>query len=265
MQKISYTAVMSSQERFGYEWDKYSHMSESYKDQFRNWVFLLGPEDFRGKKVLDAGCGMGRNSYWPLKWGAKSVTAFDFDKRSVKSAERTLSEFKNAKVFYKDIFKIDWKNEFDIAMSIGVIHHLEDPVFALQNMVRALVPEGLLVVWVYGYEGNEWIVKYVNPVRKNITSKLPVSVVHFLSYFCSMPLFVFVKISKGPSGYLKQLSTFDFWHVHSIVFDQLIPDIAHYWSKKEILEMLQKVGGVENIAVEAPPNGSGWIIRAKKK
>jgi SAM-dependent methyltransferase len=256
---------MSSQERFGYEWDKYSHMDENYEHQFKNWVSPLRPEDFQGKKILDAGCGMGRNSYWPLKWGAKGVTAFDFDKRSVERAKQTLSSFKNVEVFYKSIFKIDWKNEFDIAMSIGVIHHLEDPLLALQNMTRALVPGGTLLVWVYSYEGNEWIVRYVNPVRKHITSKLPVSVVHFLSYFCSVPLFLFVKIFKGPSGYLKQLSTFDFWHIHSIVFDQLIPDIANYWSKKDLEEMLGKITDIENLSIQPPPNGSGWIIQAKKK
>lgn len=256
---------MSSQERFGYEWDKYSHMDENYEHQFKNWVSPLRPEDFQGKKILDAGCGMGRNSYWPLKWGAKSITAFDFDQRSVERAKQTLSSFKNVEVFYKSIFKIEWKNEFDIAMSIGVIHHLEDPLLALQNMTRALVPGGTLLVWVYSYEGNEWIVRYVNPIRKHITSKLPVSVVHFLSYFCSLPLFVFVKIFRGPSGYLKQLSTFDFWHIHSIVFDQLIPDIANYWSKKDLEEMLGKITDIENLSIQPPPNGSGWIIRAKKK
>lgn len=256
---------MASQERFGYEWDKYSRMSENYESQFRNWVFPLRPEHFKEKKILDAGCGMGRNSYWSILWGAEKVVAFDFDKRSVARAKETLFPFKNAEVFYKNIFTIPWENEFHIAMSIGVVHHLEDPLLALQNMVRALVPGGTLLVWVYSYEGNEWIVNYVNPVRKHITSKLPVSTVHFLSYFCSVPLYLFVKITRGPTKYLKQLSTFDFWHVHSIVFDQLIPDIAHYWSKQDIFEMLEKVKDLKNVSVTRPPNDSGWIIKGTKK
>jgi SAM-dependent methyltransferase len=254
---------MSSQDRFGYEWDRYSRLSEDYEGQFRNWTNPLTPEDWKGKKVLDAGCGMGRNSYWPMKWGASAVTAFDFDERSVARAKQTLKEFPTATVIFKSIYDIDWKDEFDFAFSIGVIHHLKDPTLALKNMVTALRPGGKLLVWVYSYEGNEWIMKYVNPVRIHITSKLPPSFVHFIAYFCSVPLYFFVKLFRGPSAYLKQLSTFDLWHVHSIVFDQLIPDVANYWQREEVWALAEGLP-LANIGVEAPPNNSGWILRATK-
>src|SRR3989339_2153126 len=187
---------MSSHQRFGYEWDKYSWVAENYEGQFLNWTHPMTSEDWKEKKVLDAGCGMGRNSYWPMKWGAESVTAFDFDERSVARAKETLKDFSSVSVLYKSIYDIEWEDEFDIAFSVGVIHHLKDPQKALTNMVRALKPGGKLLVWVYGYEGNEWIVKYVDPVRIHITSKLPLGLVHVLSYFCSIPLYLFVKILK---------------------------------------------------------------------
>lgn len=255
---------MSSQHRFGYEWDKYSWVSENYEGQFRNWTTPYTPEDWKGKKVLDVGCGMGRNSYWPMKWGASSVTAFDYDERSVARAKETLKEFKDANVLYKSVYEIDWKDEFDIAFSIGVIHHLKDPKLAVANMVKALRSGGKLLIWVYGYEGNEWIVRYVDTVRLNITSKLPLPLVHFLSYFCSVPLYLYVKYGNPKSGYLKQLATFDLWHIHSIVFDQLIPDVANYWKKDEVRELVEGLD-VTDIDVSAPPNNSGWILRATKK
>src|SRR3972149_4697859 len=182
---------MGSVERFGYEWSRYAELDPNYEIQFRKWVAPLEPSFFSGKKVLDAGCGMGRNSYWPLKYGAKEVVAFDFDKRSVRRAKSTLSQFPNFKVELKSIYEVGFKDAFDIAFSIGVIHHLKDPRLALKNLVAALRPSGKLIIWVYGYEGNEWIVKFVDPVRKNITSKLPVGLIHFLSYLCSIPLWVF--------------------------------------------------------------------------
>src|SRR3989344_29512 len=187
---------MSSQHRFGYEWDRYAMMTPEYEGQFRNWTHPLTPLDWKGRRVLDAGCGMGRNSYWPLKWGASSAVAFDYDERSVERARQTLKDFPNAEVMYKSIYEIDWQGEFDIAFSIGVIHHLAEPGKALANLVAALKPGGSLLVWVYSYEGNEWIVRYVNPVRKNVTSKLPLWLVHILSYFCSVPLFILVKILR---------------------------------------------------------------------
>ncbi|MFA6171569.1 MAG: class I SAM-dependent methyltransferase [Patescibacteria group bacterium] len=250
---------MASEERFGYEWKKYKNIEAQYELQFKNWVSPLGPADFSGKKVLDAGCGMGRNSYFALKWGAGGLSAFDLDERSVESAKENIKSFSQAKVFKKSIYEIDWKNEFDIAISIGVIHHLKDPGLALKKMYEAIKPGGTLLIWVYSYEGNEWITRLVDPVRKNITSKLPVSLVHFLSYFCSVPLWLFLKAYRGGNQYLKQLAGFKFFHVHSIVFDQLIPEVANYWTKYEAESLLANAG-LKDIRIFRPPNNCGWTV-----
>lgn len=249
---------MASEQRFGFEWNKYSKLDPQYENQFKNWTYPLDSSFWQGKMVLDAGCGMGRNSYWPLKYGSSLVTSFDFDKRSVEAAKRTLAEFDKKEIIFSSVYDITWENKYDVVFSIGVIHHLADPKQALKNLVKALKPGGRLLIWVYSYEGNEWITKLVDPVRINITSKLPVRLVHFLSYFVSIPLWLFVKIFRGPSSYLKQLATFKFWHLHSIVFDQLIPTIANYWKKEEVEALLSEVG-LSNFEVHNPPNKSGWI------
>ncbi|OGY93545.1 MAG: hypothetical protein A2406_02845 [Candidatus Komeilibacteria bacterium RIFOXYC1_FULL_37_11] len=254
---------MSSSERFGYEWDKYNKVDPIYAEQFKNWVYPLNKEFFKDQKVLDAGCGMGRNSLWPLQWGASELLAFDFDKRSVKAAQENLKNFHNAKVVYQSIYDVDFSDYFDIVFSIGVIHHLKDPKQALKNLVKSLKPDGTLLVWVYSYEGNEWLVRIIDPIRKNITSKLPLNLVHFLSYFCSIPLYIFVKIFKGPSGYLKQISNFNFWHIHSIVFDQLIPEVANYWKKSEVNDLFSELD-LKDLDVHQPPNKSGWVIIGRK-
>lgn len=254
---------MASEERFGYEWSRYAQRDPAYEGQFRNWTNLT-PEDVRGKDLLDAGCGMGRNSYWPLAWGAHSVTAFDNDDQTLASAKETLKEFSNATVMRCDISHTPWDSEFDIVMCIGVLHHLRHPRVALENFNRALRPGGKLVVWVYSYEGNEWIVRLVNPVRKHITSRLPLPLVHALSYFCSVPLYyIGIPLLKHRNDYLKQLSQFKFWHVHSIVFDQLIPTVANYWKKEEV-EELAHAAGLKQVHVERPGNNMGWILTATK-
>ncbi len=255
---------MSSEQRFGYEWNKYSWITRDYERQFRNWTHPLTQGYWNGKKVLDAGCGMGRNSYWVLKYGALSVLAFDNDEQSLVSARHTLAEFSNASVERHNLSQLPWEDKFDIVMCIGVLHHVRRPKLALQNMMDALHKKGQLVVWVYSYEGNKWIVRFINPIRIHITSKLPLPMVHFLSYFCSVPLYMFVKLFKGPTPYLKQLSMFDLWHINSIVFDQLIPDIAHYWKKDEVLSLVQDLP-LTKVSVNSTPEGTGWILNAIKK
>jgi len=254
---------MASTDRFGYEWDKYDFILPHYEEQFLKWVYPLQKEDFKGKKVLDAGCGMGRNSLWPLKYGAEKVVAFDADERSVKAARRNLSDFENAKVDFGDIYTYNPNEEFDIVFSIGVIHHLKDPKKALQNLAKYVKPGGKLLIWVYGYEGNEWIVKYINPLRKYIFSKLPVNFVHILAYIFSIPLYLYVKIFPQKRPYLKQLKGFTFKHIHSIVFDQLIPEIANYWTKEQALSLFEELEGIKNVKIY-PVNNLSWTVTGEK-
>lgn len=251
---------MASEERFGYEWKKYARLHPMYQHQFKTWTTSLEPEDFKGKDVLDAGCGMGRNSYWPLTYGAKSVTAFDNDEQSLASARKTLEEFKNVQVIRCDISQMPWQDAFDIAICIGVIHHLRNPQLALQNLCKALRPAGRLVVWVYSYEEHPWVKDVVSPIRTALTSRLPLPVIHALSYACSVPLYAFIKLFNGPTPYLRDLSKFEFWHVHSIVFDQLIPSVANYWTKDEV-DALANGLPLTSYTIDKPRNGNGWTIQ----
>lgn len=253
---------LGSVERFGYEWSKYSNIIPDYEKQFLQWAAPLEPKDFKEKSVLDAGCGIGRNSFWPLNYGAKKVVAFDYDMRTVEVAKKNLEAFPNAKVGYESIYDISYDNEFDIVFSIGVIHHLADPGKAIAHLVRAAKRGGKVLIWVYGYEGNEWIVRYVNPARK-LTSRLPSGLVHYLTYFCSVPLFSYVRLMKPRNAYLQHLRSFRFWHVHSIAFDQLIPKTAHYWKKEEALALFQEQG-LKDVKISSV-NGNSWTVVGTKK
>ncbi len=253
---------MASEKRFGYEWSKYKDILPQYEKQFLGWVSPLTPDDFKNKVILDAGCGMGRNSYWPLKYGAKKVIAFDFDLKSVNAAKENLKEFPNAEVYYNSIYDIDFNNEFDIAFSIGVIHHLENPQKAIQNLARAVKPGGRVLIWVYAYQGNEWIVKFISPVRKLITSRLPPAFLNFLTYFVSLPFFIAVNIWPFNNPYLKQLKDFGFHHIHSIIFDQLLPEVANYWREEEAGNLLIQAGLKDIRTIRK--NQNSWTVIGQK-
>ena len=252
-----------STDRFGYEWKNYPQIVPEYELQFLKWVYPLTKESFKSKKILDAGCGTGRNSFWPLIYGAKQATSFDYDERTVQAAKNNLKKFQNAKVEFNSIYNIDYENEFDITFSIGVIHHLEFPRKAIAALVKATKPKGKVLIWVYGYENNEWIVKYINPIRK-ITSKLPTKLTHIITHGFSIPLYFYVKIFNQKHPYMKQVSRFRFWHLHSIVFDQLIPKIANYWKKEEVQSLFENQN-LKNIQIFRVNNNSWTIIGEKNE
>jgi ubiquinone/menaquinone biosynthesis C-methylase UbiE len=254
---------MASSERFGYAWNKYNKIEAVHEEQFKNWIDPIGPDFFVGKEFLDVGCGMGRNSFWALRWGAKSCTAIDLDDRSLNRTRENLTDFKNKNVLKLSANDITWNNRFDIAFSIGVIHHLSNPQKVLDNMYRSLKSDGTMIVWVYSQEGNEWIKRYVNPLRIRIFSRLPLWIVHVVSSILVIPLYILAKSRMSKNKYLIQLSNFNLQHIRSIVFDQLIPSIANYWSRDEVKSLFSKYI-FKSIVIKNPPNGQGWTIIGKK-
>ena len=125
---------MSSYNRFGYEWSKYSRIIPLYEHQFLGWIQPLTPADFKGLRVLDGGCGIGRNSLWSAKYGASQVVAFDVDPRSVGVARNNLAPYANAKVEEHSLYDIPYENEFDLT-------RLPHPVVVEAHKVGGLAEE----------------------------------------------------------------------------------------------------------------------------
>ncbi len=234
--------VGGSPERFGYEWGEYSQLDDRYEEQFLRWVPHLSKKDWSGKKFLDVGCGMGRNSYWPMKYGASSGTAVDVDDRSLKSARQTLAPFKDMHIENCSAYELPWTCEFDIVFSVGVIHHLEFPEKALKKMVQCCKKNGKVVIWVYGRENNGWLLWGLNPARKLLLSHLPIKVVHALSILPAALLWVMLRMGLNQLEYFRLLRTFKFSHLRSIVFDQMLPRIANYWRKDEVRTFMEQAG-----------------------
>jgi hypothetical protein len=150
----------------------------------------------------------------------------------------------------------------DIAFSIGVIHHLEFPERALAAMTRAVRSGGQVAMWVYGKENNGWLLWALNPARKILFSKLPISWVHFLSLFPAALLWALLRVGLSQIEYFRLIRTFTFPHLRSIVFDQMLPRIANYWSRDEVIALM-KGAGLSDVEV-AWVNQMSWAARGTK-
>lgn len=234
--------ITGSAERFGYEWNLYREMRPEYEEQFRGWTVHLAPEDWRGKQFLDVGCGMGRNSYWPMTYGAAGGRSIDVDARSLAAARETLARFRSVEVRECSAYEINERDRFDIVFSIGVIHHLAAPEKALAAMVDAAKPGGQVLIWVYGLENNRWIAHGLTPLRKLLFSRLPIGLVHHLSLYPATALWLALRLGLNSIEYFRLLRRLSFRHLRSIVFDQMLPKIAHYWSRETVMRLMEEAG-----------------------
>lgn len=170
-----------SPERFGYSWNIFNEILPIHEEQFRRWTQALPAESWTGRSILDVGCGIGRNSYWAMKWGASGGMAIDVDERSLAAARRNLATYPSLSVEHCSAYDIDQDDRFDIVFSIGVIHHLEQPDLALAQMVQAAKPGGTVLVWLYGHENNEWLLRWFDPIRRTLFGHAPLWLVFQIS------------------------------------------------------------------------------------
>jgi SAM-dependent methyltransferase len=231
-----------SPERFGYSWQNYSEILPEHEQQFARWTSPLQREDWKGVTFLDVGCGIGRNSYWALEYGADAGLAIDVDERTLAAARRNLGNFENLEIRFQSVYDLSDTDRFDIVYSIGVVHHLEFPELAVRKMMEAAKPGGRVLVWLYGYENNEWIVRGADPIRKALFSKMPLGLVHALSLPLAWLLWVALRLGFAPIEFFRMARGFTFPHLRAIIFDHMIPKIARYYRREEAADLLRNAG-----------------------
>jgi ubiquinone/menaquinone biosynthesis C-methylase UbiE len=100
-----------------------------------------------GARILDAGCGSGRNMVELARHG--SVTGIDLSDTSVCLArDRAAGE-----VVEGSVLDLPFEEDrFDLVVSLDVIEHLEDDLGALRELRRVAAPGGSLLVTVPAYQ-----------------------------------------------------------------------------------------------------------------
>jgi SAM-dependent methyltransferase len=156
---------------FGWQWQHFTQEDERYAEQFLGWIAPVTPEFFRDKVVLEGGCGKGRHTQLAARWGACDVIGIDLSV-AVETAFAATRSLPNAHIIQADIYHLPLARKFDYAFSVGVLHHLPDPRARISSLGVEGEAGGHVSAWIYGAENNEWITRFVNPVREKITSRM---------------------------------------------------------------------------------------------
>lgn len=245
---------------FGWQWTHFTHEDEHYAEQFLGWIQPVKPEFFRDKIVLEGGCGKGRHTLLAAEWGAREVIGIDLSV-AVETAYAATRNLPNVHIVQADIYQLPLPRIFDYAFSVGVLHHLPDPRGGFLSLTSKVKNGGHISAWIYGAENNEWITRFVNPVRERLTSRMDQRVLLQLSKIPAASVYLATKLVYGPlnksragesiarhlfyNDYFKAIAPFGWREQHTIVFDHLVAPTAFYIPREEFETWWRDFGAQE--------------------
>lgn len=257
---------------FGDQWSRYVDNSGWYGSLqlFRDIILpLLEPSRLVGKTVVDIGSGSGRIVGMLLNADVAHVYAVEPSSEAFAVLEqnvRGMQRQDDVSCINEAGDQFSLIEQVDYVVSIGVIHHIPDPVPVIERAFEALKPGGHIFLWLYGYEGNESYLRVIEPIRQ-ITTRLPHIVlrgcVEIMYYLLCFYRSLGRLISTSLSSYIENI----LWPLSPekrrlVIYDQLNPTFAKYYREHEALNLLKNSGFVNVRAHHR--HGYSWSVIGQK-
>lgn len=221
------------------EWfEQWSLLEDNELFLFQEWISPLRLEDFKGKEVLEGGCGGGQHTSFVAPH-AKEILAVDLN--TVQIARERTRKFQNVTFLEADLATMNLEKQFDIVFSIGVIHHTDSPDKTFANLKRFVKPGGKIVIWVYSKEGNWLVDNVVEPIRKaflvHLSRKALLGISGIITALLYLPVYSVYLLPLKFLPYFEYFANFrrlSFYRNTLNVFDKLNAPQVDFISKERI-------------------------------
>lgn len=243
---------------FGEEWQKFDSFDDRDFQRLGQMYFDILPPSMVSKTstLLDVGCGTGRWSKY-LAGKVGFVDCVDPSK-AIFVADKMMKDYDNVRLTKASANALPFEdNQFDMVMSIGVLHHIPDTLGAMKECVKKVKPGGYFYVYLYYsfenrsllYKGMFEVTHLLRKVVSSLPAKLKRIVCDFLAVFVYMP---FVLMSRffhaiGMKKFAKWIVLSDYrdksFHIiRNDSLDRFGTKLEQRFSKKEIESMMNESG-----------------------
>lgn len=264
---------------FATSWNNLPGGSVYTREQFEDWFAPLAEADLAGKSVVELGCGNASLLVHAASWRPARLVGVDLGE-SVRSARENMAKGAPAGVAWEvaqaDILEYRPAQPFDIAYSIGVLHHLKSPDAGAAALLAATAPGGRFHGWVYAREGNAVVRWIVDPIR-HVASRLPWWLTKYaLATPLVVPFFLYAKLLAALPrwSWLERLPLYryalwisprEFAFFRHVAFDQLVTPQTAYIPKSTVERWLADPRVEPGSTYLIFRNGNSWKFGGRRR
>ena len=233
---------------FGDQWQIHGRLDGDYwcdvallRDYFGPLVEL---EALSGSRVAEVGSGSGRIIRMLSQCNPDALHAIE-PSEGIDVLRENTRDLEGLTVHRQrgNTFRI---GSLDYIFSLGVIHHIKDPLPTLKNIRKNLAPDGKFVIWVYGKENNGFYLAFYRSVSA-VTRLLNDRILDWISACLNYALLPYIFLCRHfplpLHDYLVNVfSKCGMEKRKFIIFDQLNPTYSKYYTERELISTLTAAG-----------------------
>lgn len=248
----NWESLSDTQKKFEYQWKTWGKEDVIFgrtKEESRQYLlkyagFNLSESFFRGKTVLDAGCGHGRFVEIFSEMGAKLSVGIDIG-NGIEIAKWRNKDLSNTLFVQGNLLNTPFVSEsFDYIWCNGVIHHTPDVKLGAKNLCETTKKGGYVNLWLYPKGGWAWEISQKS--IRFITTKLPPKLLMFFCYMV-VPLLYFAPTYSGTNP--KKNS----WkHCAQVIYDWYSPKYQSHHTNKEVVDWFREFGFTQTDVLDLP-------------